>query len=317
MSILDGKERNLQSLRGFARRVVRRDITESELGVSLIIPTLLVFGVIVIFPLLFAIYLGFHSTSGFSMTLQWSGLSNYNRLFSTSDFWVSLKNNVVWALGTMTLQIVLGVAIALLLHRDFKGRKLFRGAVLFPYMVPTIVAVFNFRWIFNATYGVFNYIIVTAGLVDDPIVFFGYDHAMTTAVLLGVWRFTPFVVITVLARLQTIPPSLYEAAELDGAYKLAKFRYVTLPQLYNILVIVILLRSVWMFKKFAPIYLLTGGGPGISTQILPIYAYIEAYQGLSFGYAAAIANVMFIIMMSVGFLYLQKFYKQGGTKNEA
>jgi ABC-type sugar transport system permease subunit len=135
--------------------------------------------------------------------------------------------------------------------------------------------------------------------------------------MLGVWRFTPFVIITVLARLQTIPPSLYEAAKLDGAYKIAQFRYVTLPQLYNILVIVILLRIIWMFHKFAPIYLLTGGGPGTSTQTLPIYAYIEAYTGLHFGFAAAIANVMFVLLMIAGLLYIRRFYNRGGTNVQA
>lgn len=298
-------------------RLIRRDLTESELGATLILPTLVVFAVIVFLPLLYAIYLGFHTTTGFSMTLQWVGLDNYVRLFQTDEFWVSLKNNVLWTLGTLSIQLVLGVAIALLLHREFAGRNVFRGAVLFPYMVPTIVAVFNFRWIFNATYGVFNYLLVRSGLVAEPIVFFGYDWAMFTAVFLGVWRFTPFVIITVLARLQTIPPSLYEAAELDGAYRLAKFRYVTLPQLYNILVIVVLLRGVWMFMKFAPIYLLTGGGPGISTQILPIYAYREAFNGLHFGYASAISNVIFAILMIVGFLYLHRYYRKGGVEVEA
>lgn len=307
-------------LRSLFTQIRERRLEDSTLGWFLILPTLLVFLAIVLFPLTYSIYLSFHSTSGFGMTLTWVGLENYVDLLvgdASAEFWNSLTNNLMWTVGTVSIQIVLGVAVALLLHKDFKGRNIVRGAVLFPYMVPTIVAVFNFRWMFNATYGVFNYIITALGLVSKPISFFGYKYAMGTAVMLGVWRFTPFVIITILARLQTIPPSLYEAAELDGAYSMAKFRYVTLPQLYNILVIVVLLRGVWMFRKFAPIYLLTGGGPGTSTQILPIFAYIQAYSGLRFGYAATIANLMFIILMSVGFLYLRKFYNAGGTKVEA
>ena len=310
-------ERREKTTRQVADLLLDWRMKESRLGWLLILPTLLVFAAIVLFPLAYSIYLSFHSTSGFSMTLTWVGIENYTRLLGQNVFWQSLLNNVLWTVGTVSIQLLLGIAVALLLHREFKGRNLVRGAALFPYMVPTIVAVFNFRWMLNATYGVINYIIVALGIVNEPVAFFGYDYAMWTAVFLGVWRFTPFVIITVLARLQTIPPSLYEAAQLDGAYKIAQFRYVTLPQLYNILVIVVLLRGVWMFRKFAPIYLLTGGGPGTSTQTLPIYAYIEAYSGLRFGFAATIANVMFIILMTVGFLYLWKYYNAGGTKVEA
>lgn len=304
-------------VRGVTDRLLNWRMEESRLGWLLILPTLVVFAAVVFFPLMYSVYLSFHSTSGFSMSLTWVGVENYVTLLGQDVFWQSLTNNVLWTIGTVSIQLVLGVGVALLLHKTFTGRNTVRGAALFPYMVPTIVAVFNFRWIFNATYGVFNSILLMAGIVREPISFFGYDLAMASAVALGVWRFTPFVVITVLARLQTIPPSLYEAAQLDGAYKIAQFRYVTLPQLYNILVIVILLRAVWMFRKFAPIYLLTGGGPGTSTQTLPIYAYIEAYTGLRFGFAATIANVMFVILMTVGLLYLRRYYNTGGTDVEA
>lgn len=294
-----------------------RRLSESQLGVLLTLPSLLIIAALIIFPLLYSWYLGFFQTSGLTMELEFAGLQNYVRLFNTNEFWVTLKNNIYWTFGTLSIQILLGVAIALLLNRDFWGRNIVRGAVLFPYMVPTIVAVFNFHWIFNATYGVFNYILVTLGVLSESISFFSRELAMETAIMLGVWRFTPFVIITVLARLQTIPPSLYEAAKLDGAYKVAQFRYVTWPQIYNILVIVVLLRGVWMFYKFAPIYLLTRGGPGISTQILPIYAYIQAFRGLNFGYGAAIANVMFVILIISGFLYLHKYHKTEGVRVEA
>lgn len=317
MAFGDMSTKQISNIREFAVRARNRELTEAELGILLMLPTLLVFAGLVIFPVLYSWYLGFFAASGLSLSFEFVGLQNYVQVFNANEFWVSLKNNIVWAVGTLSIQIVLGVAIALLLNRDFRGRNIVRGAVLFPYMVPTVVAVFNFHWIFNATYGVANYLLVASGLVGKPISFFSEELAMFTAVLLGVWRFTPFVIITVLARLQTIPPSLYEAAELDGAYSLAQFRYVTLPQIYNILVVVVLLRGVWMFYKFAPIYMLTGGGPGISTQILPIYAYREAFRGLNFGYSAAIANVMFLILIVTGFLYLRKYHQTGGANVES
>lgn len=309
--------RDATDIKGLFNRIRHRQLTEGELGVLLILPTLFIFAALVIFPVLYSWYLGFFEASGLSLSLEFVGLQNYVQVFSTNEFWVSLKNNLVWAFGTLGIQIVLGVGIALLLNREFKGRNIVRGSVLFPYMVPTIVAVFNFKWMLNATYGVINYLIVSTPFRTEPISFFSEDLAMFSAIMLGVWRFTPFVVITVLARLQTIPPSLYEAAELDGAYSLAKFRYVTWPQIYNILVVVVLLRGVWMFYKFAPIYMLTRGGPGISTQILPIYAYQQAFRGLNFGYSAAVANIMFVLLLVIGFLYLRKYHNAGGVDVEA
>lgn len=309
--------RDLTDIKTLLSRIRNREVTDNQLGILLLLPTLVVFAGLVIFPVLYSWYLGFFQASGLSLSLEFVGLQNYVQLFSTGEFWVSLKNNLLWAFGTLAIQIVLGVGIALLLNRQFKGRNFVRGAVLFPYMVPTIVAVFNFKWMLNATYGVINYLIVLTPFRAEPISFFSEELAMFSAIMLGVWRFTPFVVITVLARLQTIPPSLYEAAELDGAYSLAKFRYVTWPQIYNILVVVVLLRGVWMFYKFAPIWMLTRGGPGISTQILPIYAYQQAFRGLNFGYSAAIANVMFVLLLVTGFLYLHKYHNTGGVDVEA
>lgn len=286
-------------------------LSESRLGLLLVLPSLFLITLLVVIPVLYAWYLSFFETSGFSMTLTFVGIQNYVDLINDPEFWNSAVRNIIWAVGTLTVQIVVGVGLALLLNKDFPGRNIARGAILFPYMIPTIVAVFNFQWMLSSTYGVVNYLLVGPGFFDEPIAFFSNEYAMFTAVLLGMWRFTPFVIIAVLARLQTIPQSLYEAAELDGAYTFAKFRYITLPQLYNVLVLVILLRFVWMFYKFSPIYLLTGGGPGTSTQTLTIYAYEEAFKNLHFGYAATISNVMFVAMAIFGIWYIVRFRKEG------
>jgi multiple sugar transport system permease protein len=291
--------------------------TEKRAGISLLLPSLLIFAVIVIFPLLYSIYLSFNTTSGLGgRQLEYVGVSNYISVLSSEVFWTSFQNNIIWTAGTLGLQMVLGISIALVLHQSLPFRNTIRGIALFPYMIPTIVAALNFRWILHPLWGIINNGLSTLGIISKPIVFLGNDLAMGTAILLGVWRFTPFVIITVLARLQTIPPSLYEAAEVNGAYKISKFVYITLPQISNILILVILLRGVWMFKKFAPIFLLTGGGPGVSTQHLPIYAYRTAFDSLQFGRAATIANLMFAILMIVGFLYIAKFFDRGGATVE-
>ena len=158
---------------------------------------------------------------------------------------------------------MLGILVALMLHQNMVFRALARSLVLFPYFVSTVVAVLVWRWLFNDLYGILNHLLVWAKVVRMPIDWLGQmPNAMISVILVGAWKYFPFVVIAVLARLQTIPEPLYEAAKLDGAGPVARFFDVTLPQLREVLLVVVLLRAIWDFKEFDLIYLLTGGGPG-------------------------------------------------------
>ena len=171
-------------------------------------------------------------------------------------------------------QTVLGVGIALLLHRTIFGIAFFRGLLLFPYIVPTVVIALIWRWIFNPEIGVVNYGLQAAGIINAPIYWLSTPTmAMASTIMLNVWKYTPFVVICVLARLQTVPLELYDAAKVDGAGTIRRFFDVTLPQLREVLVVVIVFRTIWTFNKFEEIYLLTKGGPGTSTFNLAIYSF--------------------------------------------
>ena len=157
---------------------------------------------------------------------------------------------------------MLGVALALLLHQNIVFRSLARSLILFPYFISTVVAVLVWRWLFNDLYGILNHVMMWTGLLSMPIDWLGQmPNAMISVILVGAWKYFPFVVISVLARLQTIPDHLYEAATMDGAGAWGRFCDITLPQLRDVLFIVILLRAIWDFKEFDLIYLLTGGGP--------------------------------------------------------
>ncbi len=218
------------------------------LGVILIAPTILVFCAVIVYPLFSAIYLSLFQI--FTPTLQGSfvGLENYTRLFQRAEFWISLRNTLVWTAGTLTLQILLGVAMALVLHQNLWFRSLARSLILFPYFVSTVVAVLVWRWLFNDLYGILNHLMMSVGLIDWPIDFLGSSpNAMISVILVGAWKYFPFVVIAVLARLQTIPEPLYEAAKIDGAGPIARFFDITLPQLRDVLVVIILLRAIWDF----------------------------------------------------------------------
>ena len=277
------------------------------LGVLLIAPTVLVFCAVIVYPLISAVYLGLFSIYTPTMEGEWVGLDNYRRLLASGEFWRSLGNNLIWTVGTLTLQLVFGILVALMLHRNLVFRALARSLVLFPYFLSTVVAVLVWRWLFNDLYGVLNHLLMWAGLVDMPVDWLGsMPNAMASLILVGAWKYFPFVVIAVLARLQGIPDELYEAASIDGAGAWSRFTDVTLPQLKDVLIVVVLLRTIWDFKEFDLIYLLTGGGPIIGTQTLPLMVYKEAFALNQMGGASAVAVLMMLLMLLFMSLYLRR-----------
>ncbi len=277
------------------------------LGAFLIAPTVLIFCAVIAYPLVSAIYLSLFSIYTPTMEGHWVGLENYSKLLASGEFWRSLYNNFVWTIGTLTLQIIFGVLVALMLHQNMVFRSLARSLVLFPYFLSTVVAVLVWRWLFNDLYGILNHVLMGARIIDMPVDWFGkMPNAMMTLIFIGAWKYFPFVVIAVLARLQSIPEELYEAAKIDGAGWFSRFTDVTLPQLREILVVIVLLRTIWDFKEFDLIYLMTGGGPIISTQTLPPMVYKEAFGLNQMGAASAVAVLMMLVMLIFMTLYLRK-----------
>lgn len=273
----------------------------------LIAPTILVFSLVIIYPLVSAIYLSFFNIFTPTLEGQWVGFANYAELLQTGQFWNALGNTMVWTIGTLTLQIIFGIAMALVLHQNIWFRSLARSLILFPYFISTVVAVLVWKWLFNDLYGILNHILMSIGLIDFPMDFLGtMPNAMISVILVGAWKYFPFVVIAVLARLQSIPEALYEAAKIDGAGPIARFFDVTLPQLREVLVVIILLRAIWDFKEFDMIFLLTGGGPLNDTQTLPLLVYQEAFALNDMGMASAYAVVMMAIMLVFMIVYIRR-----------
>jgi multiple sugar transport system permease protein len=267
-------------------------------GLLLVAPTLLFFLVLILYPLGQALALSLHHTNTLTLKSQFVGLDNFRALLADPEFAQAFLNTVIWTTGAVALQLVCGIGMALLLHGSLIGRSLARGIVLFPYLLPTAVAVLVWRWLFNDLYGYLNYVLIETGLIQHPIAWLSrMPDAMVSIILVGAWKFFPFVVIAVLARLQSIPDALYEAARLDGASCFAQFRDITLPQLAGVLSIVVLLRAIWDFKEFDLIYLMTGGGPANGTETLPILVYRDAFQLLNFGRGAAVSVAMLLFML--------------------
>lgn len=279
----------------------------SRLGFLLIAPTIAVFSLVIVYPLLAAIYLSVFSIYTPTLEGDFTGAENYIRLLTGRAFWNALLTTLIWTVGTLSLQIVFGVGMALLLHQNLWFRSLARSLVLFPYFVSTVVAVLVWRWLFNDLYGAVNHGLMQLGIMDMPLDWLGsMPNAMIGVILVGAWKYFPFVVIAVLARLQTIPEHLYEAARIDGAGPVARFIDVTLPQLRSVLVVIVLLRAIWDFKEFDLIFLLTGGGPVTSTQTLSLLVYQEAFALNNMGQAAAYSIGMMLVMLVFMLVYIRR-----------
>jgi multiple sugar transport system permease protein len=281
---------------------------QALVGWLLLAPSLCLLGGLVVFPVLYNVWLSLFDKHAFMPVQTFVGLRHYRYFASDPEFWSSFYYGCVYAGATMVLQLAVGVPAALLLNEGFRGRNLLRGIVLFPYMIPTIVAVILWKWLLNDSYGLVNYLLLQSGAARTPVAWLGPDHIMTALIVTSVWQFFPFVVVTYLARLQTIAPELYEAATVDGASAWRRFLHVTLPQTASVFFVIVLLRSIWMFTKFDTVWLLAGEG-GVSRYIrtLPVYAYSRSFTYLQAGMGASLAVIMFAMLLVATAIYFRLF----------
>ena len=255
-------------------------------------------------PVLSGVWLSFHSAESFIATPHWVGLGNYTRLLGDAGFWRATLHGVVYALASVVLQLLLGVGFAVVLNRRFRFRGIVRGLAILPYLLPTVVVGVTFQWMTDGSFGVITALTRALGLGVIPW-FESPSAAMASVVLISVWLWTPFVTVSCLAGMQSIPQTLYEAAKVDGASSWSQFWHVTLPQLMHVLGVVVLLRAIWMFNKFDVIWLLTKGGPLGATETLPVLAYNRAFNLFDVGGGAAVATLGFLLLSSGVALYFR------------
>ena len=275
------------------------------------LPAIALLLMLTLYPVLYGVWLSFLNKHSFFPEQTLVGFGNYAYILQDEEFWKSVWRGTVYALSTIVLQIVLGLGAALLLNEMFPGRSILRAIVIFPYVIPTVVAVILWKWLLNSQFGLINYLIERAGLIDQPISWMGKDWIMVSLILVSVWQFFPFVVIGVLARLQTIPTELYDAAAVDGANALQRFFYVTLPQLASVLFVIVLLRSIWMFTKFdTPWLMIQGGGAETYIRTLPVYTYMRTFAYYEAGIGSAMAVLMFLMLAAASALYFRIWQRE-------
>jgi multiple sugar transport system permease protein len=268
---------------------------ERKLFLAFLTPGLLLATGAIFIPVLYAIQLSFFHAESFIDTPTFVGLANYVRIFSDPRYWEAFWHGVIYAVATVALQVVIGIAIALLLHQEFRGRAWLRSASLAPYILPTVVVVYIWTWLLNMNHGLINAFLDQMGL--GPIGWFESPlAAWCTIVFVSVWHWTPFVIITFLAALQSISDDLYDAAAVDGTNGWQQFIYITLPVLKPVLVVIVMLRTIFMFNKFDIVWLLTRGGPLTATEHLPILAYIKTFDMFDIGGGTAVATSIFVFL---------------------
>lgn len=286
----------LQRARGVRRRLTVELVFVVAVGIA--------FLALEVVPIAAAIVLSFERSGPFTPRASWAGTSQYAAVLADPVFWRALRNGATYALACTALQLPLGVGAALALHAW--GSTLSTSLALLPYLIPTVSVTLAWSWILNGLYGILNHALVGLGLARHPIFFLQDPRwAMPAVVAVSVWQFTPFVILVTLANLQTIPSHLYEAARIDGAGAFGQLWHVTLPLLRAPILLVLLLRSVWMFNRFDVIWLLTGGGPLHATTTLPVYAYVQTFENGSYGLGAAVSTVIFLLLVAFGVAYFQ------------
>lgn len=285
-------------------------IQRRSLPYLLLLPALACLLTLTIYPLLRTLWLSFYKLNMNMFYMgkapEFLGLENYLRLFKDEFFWFVVGNTAIFTVACVVLTMLLGFGVGYLLNKPFKGRAILGVVVLLPWVMPKVAAGIVWKWIFDDQYGVVNFILTRLGLDFKGFSWFtSAPVAFGVIILLVVWQSFPFIALSVVAGLQSIDPALHEAAQVDGASAWQRLRYITLPLLRNLLVILGILSTVWDFKVFDQIYVMTEGGPAQGTFVMGIHAWNAAFGEVQMGQAAAIAVVMFLILALVTAVYFR------------
>ena len=295
----------MKNLRNAARRNV---------GILFVAPALIYMIVFMGYPIVNNIILSFHDVNLrtlLSPDKPFVALNNYIQIFKDAVFRTSLWNTFVFTMGSLVFQFLIGLLLALFFTQDFKFAKPIRGLLMMPWMIPITVTALIFKFIFGTDVGILNYILKSLGLIGQNIDWLtSPGTAMIAVVAANVWIGIPFNMILISTGLTTIPSELYESASMDGAGKLQSFFKITLPLLRPTIESVLILGFIYTFKVFDLVYVMTGGGPVNSTQMLSSYSYKLSFVEFKYSLGSAVANVLFVILLIVSVFYLKFVYTE-------
>jgi multiple sugar transport system permease protein len=277
---------------------------EALTGIGLVLPALLWIGLLVAYPFVMALYFSLSNTV-VGQGGSFIGLANFQRLLDDDTFRQTLRNSFVFTATAIVAKTVLGVLLALILYRPLRGKRLIRGLVLLPFVIPTALSTLGWLWMYDSLYSVITWtlnriVLAPLGFAALEVNWLGSPTlAMVAVIVVNIWRGLPFFAVTVLAGLTAIPTEFYEAAEADGAGRWGRFWHITLPLLQPILAVVILFSTIFTFADFNIVYVLTRGGPQESTHLFATLSHALAFESLQLGKGAAVSLFMFPVLVVV------------------
>jgi len=285
-------------------------LTTTTFAVLLVLPGLALLVAVVLYPLIAALVTAFFQQSLVIPGRQFVGLDNIISVLQ-GDFVDLLAQTLTFTVGTTLIPFVIGFALALALNTRIRGANVLRGFFLVPWLIPGVVVSFLWMWIFNANYGVLNGLLETVGAIDGPEAWLAHPGtAMAAVIIAKSWQSFPWMMVMLLAGLQTVPGELHEAAEIDGAGVVRRFFAITVPHLKGIIGLVVLLEFIWNFQHFDIIYVLTGGGPAGATQTFATAVYETAFKGYDLGRAGALGLLWMVLLMVLVVVYV-RFSEKG------
>jgi multiple sugar transport system permease protein len=273
-------------------------------------PGLIVFSVFTVGALIFAFYLTFHEWNAIQPYKPYVGLDNYNAMLHDKDFARSIVNTLYYTGGSVPLQMLTGLAVALLLNQAIRWRGVFRTLYYLPVVTPLVAASILWKWLYNGDYGLFNFYLLKTHLIDSPLLWLSDRNlAMPAVILMSVWMSTGFSMVVYLAGLQAVPDELYEAAKIDGAGPIARLRYVTIPMLRPTTLFLLVMGIIGSFQVFTQIFVMTNGGPVDRTTTMVFFIYQAAFKFYDFGYASTLAFGLFAMLFVVTLVQLRLYRK--------
>jgi multiple sugar transport system permease protein len=271
-------------------------------------PGLIIFSVFTVAALLFAFFLTFHEWSAIQPYKPYVGLDNYRAMIHDKDYRQSIVNTVYYTGGSVPLGMLAGLGLALLLNLPIRFRGLFRTLYYLPVVTPLVAASILWKWLYNGDYGLFNYYLLKAHLVDHPLLWLSSQNlAMPSVILMTVWMSTGFSMVVYLAGLQAIPDELYEAAKIDGAGPLERLRFITIPMLRPTTLFLLVIGIIGSFQVFTQIFIMTNGGPVDKTTTMVFFIYQAAFKFYEFGYASTLAFGLFALLFVVTLVQLRLY----------
>lgn len=288
-------------------RMKRIKIGRKDTGTLYIVPALLVVASVMLFPLLYNITLSFFEKSIYNPDWKFVGIDQYKMLLTDKGFLNALKNTVFWTFFSVLFQFAIGFICALVLSLDrVRCRGVWRCLIMLPWILPAVIGSMVWKWMYHSDFGILNTVLMNMGIIDSALPWTGSkDLALIAAIIVNTWKMFPLVILYIEAALQSVPGSLHDAASVDGANVWERFKVITWPHIAGTCKTVVLLLTIWTLNAFTFIFVLTGGGPGTSSQVLSMFIYKEAFQNFNFGTAATASSILFIIVALFSSIYIK------------